>query len=237
MISVCLASYNGIKYIKDQIDSILVQLDGSDELIISDDGSSDGTAEFLQEYQKAHPNISVLDGPQKGVIKNFENAISAAKGDYIFLSDQDDIWEGCKVQRVIETFETSGTSCILVLHDAEIVNSGLEPLGESLYQFRNSRPGLLRCLWKNPYLGCCMAFRSSLKREVLPFPDGIEMHDWWIALNAECSGRAVQIPDKLIKYRRHEDNVSNMHHHPLKRMIHNRLVFIKELLKRRTALQ
>ena len=237
MISVCLASFNGIKYIKEQLDSILVQLDSDDELIVSDDGSSDGTFEFLCSYAAEHPCVRVLKGPCCGVIENFENAMSEAKGDYIFLSDQDDIWEANKVSRVMSVFEENGEHCMLVLHDAEIVDSECNPLGETLYEFRGSRPGLLRCLYKNPYVGCCMAFRKSLNRETMPFPKGIEMHDWWIALNAECGSRAVQIPDKLIKYRRHESNVSNMHHHPIKKMVHNRIVFIKELIKRRVKLK
>ena len=236
MISVCLASYNGIKYIAEQLDSILMQIGDNDEIIISDDGSKDGTVELINEYINKHGNIKLIEGPRKGLIKNFENAINAAEGDIIFLSDQDDVWMPDKVSTVMKAFEDKGDKCILVLHDAEIVNAELEATGKSLYEFRGSRPGLLRCLIKNPYVGCCMAFRKELKKEALPFPDGIEMHDWWIALNAECGRRAVQIPQRLIKYRRHGDNASNMHHHPIKKMIHNRIVFTKELIKRRNPI-
>ena len=232
MISVCMASYNGIHYIKQQLDSILVQLSAEDELIVSDDGSTDGTIEFLESYQLLYPCIKVIKGPRRGVIENFENAISQAKGEIIFLSDQDDIWETNKISRVLGAFSENG-NCVLVLHDADIVDSELNSLGENLYGFRGSKPGLMRCLYKNPYVGCCMAFRRSLNKETMPFPKGIEMHDWWIGLNAECGSRTVQIPDKLIKYRRHEDNVSNMHRHPIKKMIHNRIVFVRELIKRR----
>ena len=233
MISVCLASYNGEKYIKEQLDSILSQLSDEDELIVSDDGSTDSTPEILSSYAEQFPILHVVKGPGKGVIKNFEYAISLSMGGLIFLSDQDDIWCSSKVSRVKEAFSSSGENCMLVLHDAEIVDEDAQRTGQTLFEFRNSRPGLLRCLWKNPYVGCCMAFRKELCKEVLPFPEGIEMHDWWIALNAECGGRTMLIPDKLIQYRRHTGNVSSMHHHPLKKMISNRLLFIKELTSRR----
>ena len=120
MISVCLASYNGEKYIKEQLDSILSQLNDEDELIVSDDGSTDSTPEILSSYSEQFPILRIVKGPGKGVIKNFEYAISLAKGELIFLSDQDDIWCSSKVSRVKEAFSSSGKNCMLVLHDAEI---------------------------------------------------------------------------------------------------------------------
>ena len=237
MISVCLASYNGEKYIKEQLDSILSQLSDEDELIVSDDCSIDSTPEILSSFAEQYPILRIVKGPGKGVIKNFEYAISLSKGELLFLSDQDDIWCSSKVSRVKEAFSSSGENCMLVLHDAEIVDEDAQRTGQTLFEFRNSRQGLLRCLWKNPYVGCCMAIRKELTSEIFPFPEGIEMHDWWIALNAECGGRTMLITDKLIQYRRHTGNVSNMHHHPLYKMIHNRILFIRVLALHRLAIK
>lgn len=236
MISVCMTSYNGEKYITGQLDTILPQLGEEDELIVSDDGSSDGTPEILVRYAEKYPILRVVRGPGKGVIKNFEYAIGLARGDLIVLSDQDDLWESNKISRLCETFAAHGDRCLLVLHDAEITDASGFGTGKTLFEFRSSKPGLLHCLWKNPYVGCCMAFRRELVPEILPFPDGIEMHDWWIALNAECGSRTVLIPDRLIRYRRHDGNVSGMYHYPLKKMLHNRLYFVRTLTARRSEL-
>ena len=107
MISVCMATYNGEKYIRDQLDSIICNLnEKEDEIIISDDGSCDRTLDIINEYVNCYPGmIKIVEGPHKGVVKNFEHAISIAQGEYIFLSDQDDIWENNKVTKVMNCFD------------------------------------------------------------------------------------------------------------------------------------
>lgn len=230
MISVCMATYNGEKYIREQIDSILSQLSENDELVISDDGSTDDTRKIINHYVNNYKNIIFVDGPKKGVIKNFENALSHSKGEYIFLTDQDDIWIEGKVKRVIK--ELSFKNKLLVLHDAYIVNKDGDIIDNSFFDHRTSRPGLIRNLLKNSYLGCCMAFRRELLDVALPFPDKIEMHDWWIGLLGEALGKVCFINEKYLMYRRHGNNVSSFHHHPLKKMITNRIYFIVQLYKR-----
>ena len=100
-ISVCMAAYKGEKYIASQINSILSQLSDKDELIVSDDEPSGDTERIVKEFAKNDPRVRYIEGPSKGVIKNFENAIKAATGDVIFLSDQDDIWCEGKVEKVL----------------------------------------------------------------------------------------------------------------------------------------
>ena len=230
MISVCMATYNGEKYLKDQLDSILKQIQSSDEVIISDDGSNDSTRYIIEKFQKKYKNIYLVDGPKRGVQKNFENALKHARGDILFLSDQDDIWMDGKVERVLKEFENSKTLC--VVHDAEIVDGNMNKVKDSFFELKNGKPGLLHNLYRNAFIGCCMAFRKCVFEKSYPFPDHIEMHDWWIGLVAECMGNTVFIYEPYLKYRRHGDNASSLHHHPLKKMIFNRLYFIEQLVIR-----
>lgn len=230
MISVCMASYNGEKYIAEQIKSILANLSVEDELIISDDGSVDGTIDIIQHFSDGDSRIRLISGPGKGVIKNFENAISHAKGDLIFLSDQDDVWNADKVNRVKMCFEDPGVN--VVLHNAAIVGSSINDTGMTFFDFRHSRKGLLRNLIKNSYIGCCMAFRRELVPVITPIPGNIEMHDWWIGLIGEITHGTCLLDRTLIDYRRHDNNVSKMYHHPLQKMIRNRIIICNELRKR-----
>ena len=228
-VSVAMATYNGEKYIKDQIDSILVNLKENDELIISDDGSTDKTLKIIGEYKDYR--IKVLEGPRKGVKQNFANAIKHAKGKYIFLSDQDDVWMPDKVQEVLSIIDKENCTC--VVHDCEVFDSDTKGIMyNSFFEYRNSGKGIIKNIWKNTYIGCCMAFKASIKDKILPIPNDIEMHDQWIGLLSEKYGKSVFIKKILIKYRRHVGNVSDMKHHPLKKMIKNRLVFINRYIKR-----
>lgn len=204
MISVCMATYNGAKYINEQVDSILVQLSADDELIVSDDGSTDSTIEFLRAYNdhriKIHPNTN-----RKGVVGNFENALSKASGDYIFLCDQDDVWTNNKVKKCIEQF-SSGVD--LVMHDAEIIDENNEIINDSFFKLRKSANGYIKNLYKNSFIGCCMVFNRQILDLSLPIPSNIPMHDMWIGLLSCRYGKVVLIDDKLIKYRRHGNNAS-----------------------------
>ena len=115
-ISVAMITYNGAEYLKEMLDSILVNLAKEDEIIVSDDGSTDGTWEMLEKYQKQYTRIRLVKGPQQGVKQNVQNALKYCTGEYIFLADQDDVWTNDKVKKVMEVFETK--DCSLVIHDA-----------------------------------------------------------------------------------------------------------------------
>ena len=230
MISVCVATYNGEKYIREQLDSILINIGQNDELIISDDGSTDRTYDILQEYANKHTNCKCIKGPGKGVIKNFECALLHSSGDIIFLADQDDIWEKNKVEKILTQFENPNV--LSVVHDAIIVDCNGIMMHDSIFKIRGSKVGLLKNLIKNSYIGCCMAIRREILKEALPFPDDIEMHDWWIGLISECKRGSVFVDEKLIKYRRHGNNVSSMQHYPWAKMVKNRFVLVKELVQR-----
>lgn len=226
-ISVAMATYNGEKYIREQLESILKQLNEDDEIIISDDGSTDNTINIIKSFDDKR--IKIFDGPRNGVKQNFANAIEKCNGKYIFLSDQDDIWMNNKVNIVLKNFEKENCRCIV--HDCIVFDSNNnDNIFDSFYKYRNSGSGIIKNIWKNTYIGCCMAFKGDLKKSILPIPNNIEMHDQWIGLISEKKGRTLFINNKLIRYRRHSDNLSKLEHHNLIKMIKNRIILIKELL-------
>jgi len=230
-VSVAMATYNGEKYIEEQIDSILVNLNENDELIISDDGSTDKTIEIIKRYIEKDDRIKLYDGPHNGVKQNFANAVEKSMGKYIFLTDQDDVWMANKLEEVLNVFE-SNNDITLVIHNCEIVDKKLEKTNINFFEFRNSGVGIVKNIWKNTYIGCCMAFKSEMKNKILPIPNDIEMHDQWIGILNERYGKNKFLDKCLIKYRRHEDNVSQMKHYGVIKMLKNRLIFIYRFLSK-----
>ena len=231
-ISVAMVSYQGAKYIEEQLDSILSQLGPKDEVIVSDDGSTDGTREILAQYAKKDARVRMIDGPKAGVKKNVENALRACEGEYIFLADQDDIWMPEKVELVMAAFKQDSVG--LVVHDAVVTDGNCqEVILESFYSLKGSGAGVIKNIWRNTYIGCCMAFKRELLDEVVPIPNYIEMHDQWIGvINDQLKRGTTFIPDKLLKYRRHGNNASEMSHYPIPRMLKNRICFVWALLTR-----
>lgn len=231
MISVCMATYNGEKYIKEQIDSILVQLESEDELIISDDGSTDKTIDIINSYKDSR--IKLLANNSHCYTANFENSLRHAKGDYIFLSDQDDVWLSGKVSRTINLLKNYD----FVICNAVIVDSNLNVLNESRNELLLVKNGFLRNYIKTKYLGCCMAFTRNVLNFSLPFPTNHDLclHDAWIALICEFKFRTYVDNTPLILYRRHKNAISNgsmKRTNSLLRILKIRLYLIFNILKR-----
>jgi len=204
MISVCIATYNGEKYIKEQLDSIINQLDKNDEIIISDDGSSDNTIKIIESYKDGR--IVLYKNSFKNVVLNFEFAIDKSKGDYIFLSDQDDIWHKDKVKSFMFCF-LKNSNVTLLISDFQIINqNGLNLDG--VYNKNEFSSSLVKNVIVNNFIGCAMAFTSSTKNVIMPFPNKIAMHDWWIGTCCLIHGEVNFIDKKLHFYRRHENNVT-----------------------------
>ena len=201
MVSVVLAAYNGGEYIKAQLESVLGQLGKNDEVIISDDKPSGTTKPAVEDILSSDPRVKYIEGPGKGVIKNFEHAIKNATGDYIFLCDQDDIWLDGKVEAVLAEFEKGA---VVVMHDAKVVNNDLEVTQNSFFAAHGTGTGLVKNVVRNTYIGCCMAFSKELKPHILPFPDNLPMHDQWIGLKGERFGRVSLINEPFLLYRRHD---------------------------------
>lgn len=217
MISVCIASHNGGKYIAEQVNSILAQLGESDEIIISDDGSSDNTISVI--YSICDRRIRVVKCPPIGyqtstnpifrtmqlISCNFENALRYARGDIILLSDQDDIWLPDKIKKTISHLDRN--NC--VIHDCYVVDSNLDIISDTFFEYIKPRNSVWGTLFRSSFMGCCMAFKREILLRCLPFPKFPIEHDTWIGLNALKNGNVEFIKEPLIYYRRHLDNVSS----------------------------
>ena len=203
-ISVCLATFNGEKYLQQQIESILIQLGDNDELIISDDGSSDQTLNIIESFSDKRIHI-FHNKMNHGFIGNFENALRIATGDYIFLSDQDDVWSSDKLRISLQALEKAD----LIVHDAEMIDGMGNSLGKNYYSMMHSGTGFLRNWLYTRFLGCCMAFNRKVLNACLPFPKYITGHDYWIGMYALLKFRVRFIPERLVYYRRHGNNVSS----------------------------
>lgn len=226
-ISVAIATYNGEKYIKEQLISIIKNLNSDDEIIISDDGSTDSTIDIIKSFKDNR--IKIIAGPKKGIIKNFENAIKHCRGDYIFLSDQDDIWMDNKIEKTMNLFNEE--NYILIVHDNKMVNSQKEIINNSFFEYRGCKNGIINNLIKNSFIGCCMALKKELVSEIIPMPTDIPMHDQWIGLIALLNGKVCFYKEPLILYRRHDSNNSSFKKNNLLKMISNRVHLIKNIIK------
>lgn len=204
-VSVAMAAYHGEAYIEAQLASILPQLGPQDEVIVSDDCPGGETERLVRHMAEQDKRIRYVEGPGRGVLANFEHAISLCGGDVIFLSDQDDIWQPGKANKVKEAI---ANGALLVLHDACVTDAGLHPVEPSFFDTHGSRPGFWHNLLRNSFMGCCMAFRRELCGAILPFPADIPMHDQWIGLIATRVGRVTFLKEPLLLYRRHGGNVT-----------------------------
>jgi glycosyltransferase involved in cell wall biosynthesis len=215
-VSIALATYNGEAYLGAQLESHLAQERLPDELVVSDDGSSDGTLEIAREFAERapFPVRIVANRNAKGYQGNFGTAVAAAQGDIIALSDQDDVWLPAHVARLAEALEER-SDVLALASDSECVDNDLKPLG---YTIRDSErlPDALRkatmrrgpdqfglVLRHRAVTGHGMAFRRSLLPAVLPFPKDW-FHDQWIFLVGAALGRVDYVPDVLSRYRQHD---------------------------------
>ena len=201
-ISVCMATYNGEKYLVEQIDSILAQLKPGDELVVSDDGSTDSTKVILRGFGDSLRLVG--ETRAGGVVANFSRALEHARGDLILLADQDDVWLPGRV----DLFRAELTRHDLILSNAVVVDENLRPIGTTLFDQTRPTLGFWRNLYRNSFVGCCMGFRRSLLRFALPLPSVTPWHDWLLGLLFCLRGSTVQVHIPLLLYRRHGANAS-----------------------------
>lgn len=219
-LSVAMCTYNGAMYLPEQLDSIAAQTRQPDELIVCDDGSTDGTPNVVRAFaaQMPFPVRVHVNAENLGSTRNFEQAIGLCTGDLIALADQDDWWHPDKLRRLEEALRQRGDAG-LVFSDGEIVDQHLRPLGLRLWQAARfgeaeqklfaEGEGLKVLLSHNVVTGAAMAFRTEFRKFVLPIPedlmqDGMRvLHDGWIALIISAIAEIIFVPEPLFKYRQH----------------------------------
>ena len=215
MISVCMAAYNGEKFIRQQLLSILKQLNPEDEVIVSDDGSTDKTLEIIQSFNDSR--IKILHhksdkrllkrslGNYMVVAQNFENALLHASGDIIVMSDQDDLWDSDRIERIKKDLSSN----LLVMVNYQIIDENDIKQGIIGYDSSPIYQNWFLNVLKSRFMCCCLAYRKQLLPYILPFPKDLKSCDQWIGCNASKYGKINFINDVYHLYRRHGKNVSS----------------------------
>ena len=206
--TVLMTSYNGEKYIKEQIESIMLNLSDDDELIISDDGSNDSTISIINEFCVYDKRIKIIKGPSQGLNKNIDYLLKYVNGEFVFFADQDDLWLPGKVDKILDVFDRNPKVNILH-HNAFIIDSsGKEINDKTLFDRISFTNKLCKALIKPHFYGSMMAFRFKVIRYYkVPKYNG---HDVALGLLGCKTKSMMFIDDCLMKYRRHENNVSSL---------------------------
>ena len=203
-ISVCLASYNGEKYIQQQIESILSCLNENDELLISDDGSTDNTVEIVNAYENQKITLHHNSAPH-GVVANFKNAVSKAKGEIIVLSDQDDVWLQNRLEKTRELHEKYS----VVTSNGSFCDESLNTSTKTLFNAYPQTTSSIKVVLRNCFVGCSMSFTQNYKEIFLNIPSNAPMHDWVIGLYASIK-KDIYFDDEVrFLFRRHSANASS----------------------------
>lgn len=210
MISVCMATYNGEKWIKRQIESILIQLKSEDELIVSDNYSTDKTIEIIKSFNDSRikifefpPDKKLLrtrHGKEKNITNNFENAVRQSKGDYIFFADQDDVWKENKIELMMNYLQKYD----LVMCNATTIDGTDEVLLEKLYLKNPLQKGILSFRAR----GCLLGMSRKLIDKFLPIPKSVVSHDLWTGILAEFIHSYCFVDETLVFHRRNIGNAS-----------------------------
>lgn len=219
-IGVVIAAYNGEKYIAEQINSILSQTRKPDIIVVSDAGSTDATVEICKKIlsQAADIEYTVLESrTQLGVTENFQKGLLHCQCDYVFFSDQDDVWLPDKISAFIASMEKNDAA--FAFSNAEIVDEALNPVNKSLWESIDYSQADNYCVFEkenywfvkelvrhNIVTGMCMCVRKDLVNQIVPFEPEV-LHDAWIAMNAALKVKTVAIAQKLVLYRQHQGNV------------------------------
>lgn len=208
MISVALATFNGSKYLREQLESIYNQSLPPDEVVVSDDCSEDNTIDILQEYKEARGLIYSVNDRNVGFTRNFEKAIAGCRGDYVLICDQDDIWLPDKIRILYNTIKLKeelypDLAGLICSHTINIDENGNE-----IVRTETREKGWDYLLYGHYTQGCTVIMNSKLIELVTPIPEGI-MYDVYIGMTAAMCGFWFNIGKPLVMYRMHENNVMN----------------------------
>ncbi len=241
-ISVCMATYNGEEFVQEQLRSILEQLGPHDEVVVVDDASTDGTAQRVEEIGDAR--VRLTRAPRnRGYVRTFEHALSSARGRFVFLADQDDVWRPGRVEAMVEA-----------LGGADVVATNLATLGggESLRgpfgqpdwtlraadSTRHVRNVLGVLAGNRPYYGCAMAVRREHLDVVLPFPDYlVESHDLWIALSGNLARSIAHLDVRSLERRLHGDNQTPARPRGVRLVVRSRLLLLRSVVELRRRIR
>jgi len=205
-ISVVIATYNGEKYLREQLDSVFAQTYAILEIIAVDDCSSDATFAILEEYAKRYPLLKIhRNAENQKHNKTFERGIKMAQGDCVALCDQDDIWAADKLKIMMHAWDPES---FLVHCDSEFIDANGKRLDKKISDIKNleSYASPVPFIIGNTVAGHACIFRKELIGFVLPFPTTI-IHDWWLAFVAATIGPVQYVDQPLVRYRQHADNV------------------------------
>lgn len=226
-ISVCMAAYNGEQFIVQQIESIVAEIGATDELIIVDDCSTDNTVEIIKNF--VDPRIKLFSSPQnQGYVKTFVQALNYSVGEYIFLSDQDDIWVPGRVKVMLEALQTK----MLVVGNCE--HFGAET--SFFHRFQLKQAHNTKSFWNiwgifvgyRLYWGCAMGFRKELLDLILPVPEVLfESHDQYFAMAANLQHSVAHLEAKVVRHRLHNSNQTPKKIRSLQKIFQARINYVK----------
>ncbi|MDQ1325824.1 MAG: hypothetical protein QG564_948 [Campylobacterota bacterium] len=206
LISIAMATYNGEKYLTEQLDSIYAQTYKNIEVIVCDDCSSDKTVEILEDYSKKFGLKYFVNENNLGFVKNFEKAVNLCRGDYIALSDQDDIWLPHKLSTLMENIGDN----ILTCSDLTLINESGHIIEESFFEStnrsKNEKFTFYKLMFRNYIWGCTILMKKDLLKKAHPIPINAESHDQWYGLVASTAGSIYLCKWPLVLYRQHDKN-------------------------------
>lgn len=216
MIDILLATYNGERYIKDQLDSLLNQTYKNFRVVVHDDGSNDNTLDIVRDYM-LHTNLQIFileDGVKcGGAARNFFHLLNYSDAEYVMFCDQDDIWYSNKVElslkRIIELESVKENIPVVVYTDMMVVDESLSVISDSMHEYQklHKSPSFQELLVRNPVTGCTMLVNRTLLSFFDTPPDDIVMHDWWLALLCKKNGGVLSLIDApMMLYRQHGGN-------------------------------
>jgi len=217
IVSIAMTTYNGERYLQEQLDSLMAQTRPPDELIVSDDGSTDNTVAVVEAFRKVaqFPVRLNLNEENLGYIENFQHAVRLARGDIIFLSDQDDVWFDKKIEAHLEVY-AQNANVQVVTNDALGTDDSLKVIGSLLAKTRPQKGAAEKFVGN----GCCLSFKAGFGHLCFPMPHPNTSYDLWMhRVATKLDVRAV-LKTPLQYYRRHEANASPAHYlrSPLKKL-------------------
>ncbi len=230
-VSVALAVQNDKDSIIDQVPAILRHLGPDDELVISDDGSMDGTADLLASLIFKDRRIRWIDGPRRGPVLNLTNALRYCQGEIVFISEPGDVWLDEKISRVLAAFARQ-PDAMMVQHDVRYTDRNRFAESGTLFDLHKARPGMIRNIFKNPYRLGAIAIRKKFLRIALPIPPEIASSAQWIGLLAEQVGQAVFLDGVLMLTRKDDQGLAKKPLDSLRSWVASRAALVRALRER-----